>query len=153
MSVSTLPRALQVLVSAVLTAAALSLVLLTSMDLVDMASSPLRHALTHAVIAVVLAFAGVPSLLKSVHRELSDSRSDYVAVSCALLAAVLLGSFAMGVTLPLPHGLVTVLLTGLGVSVTAILLCTMAAALVWLLPCLALDGYNELSTRSSGASA
>jgi len=153
MFASTLPRALQVFVSAFLTAAALSLVLLTGMDVVGLDGSPLRHALTHAAIAVVLAFAGAPALFKSVNRELSDSRSDYVAISCSLLAAVLLASFATGVKLPLPHGFATVLLTALGVSVTAVLLCSLAAALFWLLPCLAVDGYRELTSRSSGVSA
>lgn len=122
-----LPSAARVLIGALLTSAALALVVLTSFSLLGAPASVYVQASSYLVVSVLMAVVAGPSLLRSVRLD-SDSRSDFVSVTAALLATVLLVSFATG--LPRLDGFIqTVFFAGCA-FVTVPLLSVMAAGLV-----------------------
>lgn len=142
-----LPRTARVLVGAVLTSLALAMVVLTSLSLAGAPASPFAHAFWHLVLTAVLAVLAFPSLLRSLRRDCSDSRSDFISTVGAFMAALLLWSFASGLQW---DGVGLVSMASIGASVLiAPVLCVIAAALV-LVPVLVYEGLTDAdATRSN----
>lgn len=142
-----LPRSARVLVGAVLTSLALAMVVLTSLSLAGAPASPYAHAFWHLVLTAILAVLAFPSLLRSLHRDFSDSRSDFISTVGAFMAALLLWSFASGLQW---DGIGLVSMVSIGASVLiAPVLCVIAAALV-LVPVLVYEGLTDANaTRSN----
>lgn len=121
-------------------------IILRSPVLASAPTNVLEPVGTLAAFAVFLAMVAVPDLLKSLDREMATVKSDFVALSAALLSAVLFVSLANVASSGMSSSLSTAhFVTAIGLlSIGTLCLAGMAAALIWLVPSLFSEGVKEL---------